>query len=76
MRPTPSSWKARISVDQAMKVTTTSWRARVDIDRMLEDAGWVVQDRSAINLYAATGVAVREFWSSGTRTQTFLRRNI
>ncbi|MDG4793018.1 DEAD/DEAH box helicase family protein [Micromonospora sp. WMMD1082] len=35
-------------------------RARVLIDRQLRDAGWVVQDRSEINLFVGTGVAVRE----------------
>ncbi len=35
-------------------------RARVLIDRQLTEAGWVVQDRSALNLFAAVGVAVRE----------------
>ncbi|MGH3518410.1 MAG: hypothetical protein ACRDQ7_13530, partial [Haloechinothrix sp.] len=35
-------------------------RARVLIDRQLTDAGWVVQDRSKLNLFAAQGVAVRE----------------
>jgi type I restriction enzyme R subunit len=35
-------------------------RARRRIDAMLEAAGWVVQDYKAINLYAATGVAIRE----------------
>jgi type I restriction enzyme R subunit len=35
-------------------------RARMRIDQMLAAAGWVVQDYKAINLYAATGVAVRE----------------
>ena len=28
---------------------------------MLEQSGWVVQDKNTVNLYAATGVAVREF---------------
>jgi hypothetical protein len=36
-------------------------KARVDIDSQLEAAGWAVQDRSEINLYASRGVAVREF---------------
>ncbi len=36
-------------------------RARVNIDAALEAAGWVVQDRKAVNLSAARGVAVREF---------------
>ncbi len=35
-------------------------RARALIDRQLTDAGWVVQDRSAQNLFAGPGVAVRE----------------
>lgn len=35
-------------------------RARVLIDRQLVEAGWVVQDRKQMNLYAAQGVAVRE----------------
>lgn len=38
-------------------------QARVEIDRLLEAAGWVVQDRDAINLRAARGVAVREYWT-------------
>ena len=36
-------------------------RARVDIDRLLEQAGWAVQDLTALNPYGARGVAVREF---------------
>ncbi len=35
--------------------------ARQNIDAQLAACGWVVQDRSAMNLYAAQGVAVREF---------------
>lgn len=35
--------------------------ARAEIDAALVAAGWVVQDRDAINLDAALGVAVREF---------------
>ena len=35
-------------------------RARVRIDSMLASAGWAVQDCKAVNLYAGTGVAVRE----------------
>jgi type I restriction enzyme R subunit len=35
-------------------------RARVLIDRQLADAGWVVQDRKDLNLFAGPGVAVRE----------------
>jgi type I restriction enzyme R subunit len=40
---------------------TPEARARVEIDRMLELAGWAVQDANAVNLSAAQGVAVREF---------------
>jgi type I restriction enzyme R subunit len=35
-------------------------RARVLIDRQLNDAGWVVQDKKDLNLFAGQGVAVRE----------------
>jgi type I restriction enzyme, R subunit len=40
---------------------TAEARARVEIDRQLALCGWVVQDRSTMNLYANQGVAVREF---------------
>lgn len=40
---------------------TAEARARVVIDQQLEAAGWVVQDRAEMNLYAGQGVAVREF---------------
>jgi type I restriction enzyme R subunit len=36
-------------------------RARVEIDRQLAACGWAVQGRAEMNLYAAQGVAVREF---------------
>lgn len=35
-------------------------RARVLIDRQLSEAGWSVQNKKALNLFAAQGVAVRE----------------
>jgi len=35
-------------------------RARVPIDRQLTGAGWVVQDRRDLNLFAGQGVVVRE----------------
>jgi type I restriction enzyme, R subunit len=35
--------------------------ARAGIDRALEASGWVIQDADEVNLYAAPGVAVREF---------------
>ena len=40
---------------------TPEEQARVNIDRSLEQAGWSVQDADSVNLYAASGVAVREF---------------
>ncbi|MGW0435590.1 DEAD/DEAH box helicase family protein [Micromonospora sp. NPDC003197] len=36
------------------------WQTREEIDRQLVAAGWVVQDENQLNLYAGTGVAVRE----------------
>lgn len=35
--------------------------ARELIDRMLEQAGWAVQNARAVNLYAKKRVAIREF---------------
>ncbi len=35
--------------------------ARQQIDQLLADSGWTIQDRAGMNLYAALGVAVREF---------------
>ena len=35
--------------------------ARAAIDRLLQAAGWVVQDYRATDLHAARGVAIREF---------------
>jgi type I site-specific restriction endonuclease len=40
---------------------TPEQQARTTIDQLLTDAGWQVQDRAALNLSAARGVAVREF---------------
>jgi type I restriction enzyme R subunit len=40
---------------------TPEERARQTIDRMLQEAGWAVQDYKQMNLGAAKGVAVREF---------------
>ncbi|MEK6700178.1 MAG: DEAD/DEAH box helicase family protein, partial [Nitrospirota bacterium] len=47
--------------------------AREQIDRMLEQAGWAVQDAKAVNLYAKQGVAIREFeLKSGFGTADYL----
>ena len=40
---------------------TPEEQARVTIDNLLQQAGWAVQDSRSANLYAAKGVAVREF---------------
>jgi type I restriction enzyme R subunit len=40
---------------------TPELQARQQIDRQLEACGWAVQDRKRMNIYAALGVAVREF---------------
>jgi len=40
---------------------TPEQKARKQIDRQLEQAGWIVQDFSQINITAGLGVAVREF---------------
>ncbi|NBC01023.1 MAG: DEAD/DEAH box helicase family protein [Bacteroidetes bacterium] len=41
--------------------STPEGRARKRIDAMLAEAGWVVQDASALDLSAGQGVALREF---------------
>ena len=40
---------------------TPEEQARANIDRLLQQAGWVIQNSDSINLYAGSGVAVREF---------------
>jgi type I restriction enzyme R subunit len=35
--------------------------ARDNIDRQLSTAGWIIQDKTKINLTAATGIAIREY---------------
>jgi type I restriction enzyme, R subunit len=39
---------------------TPEEKARQQIDLLLQQSGWIVQDRSKINLSAAPGVAIRE----------------
>ena len=41
--------------------TTPEAEARKQIDKMLERSGWRVQDVASANLFASSGVAVREF---------------
>ena len=42
-------------------MTTPEQRARHDVDRMLELAGWSVQDMADLDFAASRGVAIREF---------------
>ena len=60
------------SAELAESYLTAEARARIDIDRMLAAAGWVIQDRSFIDLYAGTGVAVREFLLDGNEEADYL----
>ena len=46
--------------------------ARIDIDRQLEAAGWVVQDRAELNLFAGPGVAIREVSIPGAGEADYL----
>ncbi len=56
----------------ALDYLTPEARARVEIDKMLRAAGWEVQDRSTINLYAGRGAAVREFLLEGGQEADYL----
>lgn len=40
---------------------TPEEQARIQIDRDMEQAGWIVQYRDEMNLFAGLGVAIREF---------------
>ena len=52
---------------------TPEQQARAIIDKLLEQAGWSVQNADSINLYAGRGVAVREFpLKSGHGTADYL----
>jgi len=58
--------------DEATPYLTDEARARIGIDRMLKAAGWQVQDRIDINLYAGVGVAVREYILKGNIEADYL----
>ena len=51
---------------------TPEARARLDIDKMLEASGWIIQNRSEINLAAGRGIAVREFLLNGNKEVDYL----
>ena len=44
-----------------MNFNTPENKARAEIDRLLIAAGWAIQNRDAIDLFASRGVAVREY---------------
>ncbi|MFG2566072.1 DEAD/DEAH box helicase family protein [Streptomyces sp. NPDC048567] len=50
------------NAQEAAREPLTEAQVRVELDRMLREAGWTVQDNSALtlNLHASQGVAVRE----------------
>jgi type I restriction enzyme, R subunit len=51
---------------------TPEARARREIDKQLEACGWEVQNMKDLNLYAAPGVAVREFPMTGGNEADYL----
>jgi type I restriction enzyme, R subunit len=48
-------------MDLGGRLTTPEQLARHNIDRMLELAGWSVQDMKGVDFTASRGVALREF---------------
>jgi type I restriction enzyme, R subunit len=50
-----------LEIKNGMIAATPEASARMTIDAALTAAGWVIQDVSSVNLFAARGVAVREF---------------
>ena len=49
-----------VNFHSSVMTSTPEARARALIDAQLVAAGWVVQDRAALNRSASLGVAVRE----------------
>jgi type I restriction enzyme R subunit len=46
--------------------------ARIEIDAQLEEAGWIVQDRAEMNIFAGPGVAIREVSIPGAGEADYL----
>ena len=44
---------------------TPEAKARQQIDKLLEKAGWAVQDFKHVNIHAAKGIAIREYQLPG-----------
>ncbi len=51
---------------------TPEEQARQEIDRQLAAAGWLVQDRARMDIYAGPGVAIREFPLKGGEEADYL----
>lgn len=51
-------------MERGPTLPTPEEEARAEIDRLLEAAGWAIQDRRDMNRHASTGVAVREYPTS------------
>jgi type I restriction enzyme R subunit len=49
-----------MSNEDGVNLLPAETRARVCIDQQLTQAGWKVQDRNDLNLFAGQGIAVRE----------------
>jgi type I restriction enzyme, R subunit len=48
--------------------------AREKIDALLEQCGWIIQNRSTINLSAGSGIAIREGLLKGGEADAFGER--
>src|SRR5579859_7472665 len=70
-REAGETWTRSWAVTDSTYLTPEA-RARREIDKQLEACGWVVQNMKDLNLYAAPGVAVREFPMTGGNEADYL----
>ncbi|RIK09788.1 MAG: restriction endonuclease subunit R [Acidobacteria bacterium] len=63
-QPSPRRARRAVTPQDERDYLHPEQKARKRIDEMLMAAGWIVQDYKAVNLYAGTGVAVRELITS------------
>src|SRR5579859_7615676 len=70
-REAGETWTRSWAVADSTYLTPEA-RARREIDKQLEACGWVVQNMKDLNLYAAPGVAVREFPMTGGNEADYL----
>ena len=64
------------AVSTRVNAMTPEEKARQEIDRLLEAAGWQIQDYRNLNLGATLGVAIREFPLESGRSDYLWVRNI